>query len=339
MKKKVLAVFLFIVLCLSGVFSMTVQTTACAATVTAECVMDADSRRILYESRGDTRLPMASTTKILTAISVLEAGVDLAKTVKIPKEAAGVEGSSVYLKEGDEYSVGDLLYGLMLRSGNDCAVALALEVDGSIEKFSTRMNRTAEKAGAFNSRFRTPHGLPKSGHYTTAVDLSLITSYALQNAVFQKIVSAKFYEPRGWANKNKMLTLYEGAIGVKTGYTKEAGRCLVSAAERDGLRLVCTVLNRSDTYERSIKLLDDAFSAYQRVAVLEEGEEISLQRGEKTIKAVAKDTVYYPLMEEEKGYLERIVTPYTNSANKEIIGQIQIFLFKRLLFSGFLYTI
>ncbi len=301
--------------------------------------MDAESRRVLYESHGDTRLPMASTTKILTAISVLESGVALENTVKIPKTAAGVEGSSVYLKEGDEYSVKDLLYGLMLRSGNDCAVALALEVDGSLEKFSTRMNRTAEKAGALNSRFRTPHGLPKEGHYTTAVDLSLITSYALENDIFKRIVSTKFYEPRGWANKNKMLTTYDGAIGVKTGYTKEAGRCLVSAAERNGLRLVCTVLNRSDMYERSKKLLDDAFSSYQRVTIVEDGEVFQVQEGEKSIQGVAKKSFAYPLMEGEREYLERVVTPYYNPNHKEIVGQIQIFLLKRLLFCGFLYKI
>ncbi len=338
MKKKLLVGCLLAVLGLSSVCSLSMET-ACASSVSAECVMEAGSRRILYESRGDTRLPMASTTKIVTAISVLESGIELEKTVKIPKQAAGVEGSSVYLKEGEEYSVNDLLYGLMLRSGNDCAVALAVEVDGSVEKFSTRMNRTAEKAGALHSRFRTPHGLPKEGHYTTAVDLSLITSYALQNDTFRKIVSSKFYEPRGWANKNKMLTLYNGAIGVKTGYTKEAGRCLVSAAERDGLRLVCTVLNRSDTYERSIKLLDDAFSSYQQVEILGKGELFEVQDGQKTLRGVAKESFQYPLMEEEKEHVERVISPYSMQGNKEIVGQIQIFLFKRLLFCGFLYKI
>lgn len=338
MKKKLSAVLFSAALLFLSFHSLSTKT-AFAESVTAECVMDADSRRILYEYHGDTRLPMASTTKILTAISVLESGIELEKTVKISKQAAGVEGSSVYLKEGEEYSVKDLLYGLMLRSGNDCAVALALETDGKIENFSTRMNKTAEKAGALNSRFRTPHGLPKDGHYTTAVDLSLITSYALQNDTFTEIVSTKFYEPKGWANKNKMLNLYEGAIGVKTGYTKEAGRCLVSAAEREGLQLVCSVLNRSDTYERSIKLLDDAFSAYQRVTLLQSGEVFEIKDGHKTLCGIAKDTFTYPLMEEEKQHLETVVIPYYKPEKKEIVGQIQIFLLKRLLFCGFLYKL
>ena len=310
-----------------------------AETSGSECVMDADSKRILFQSRGDVRLPMASTTKIVTAISVLEAVNDLERVVSIPKSAEGVEGSSVYLKSGEEYSVQDLLYGLMLRSGNDCAVALAVAVDGSVERFSSRMNETAKKAGAINSNFKTPHGLPKAGHYTTAVDLSLITAYALQNETFKNIVSTKFYEPRGWANKNKMLRLYDGAIGVKTGYTKEAGRCLVSAVERDGLRLICSVLNCPTTYERSTQLLDDAFAAYQKVTLLSEGSTYSIEKEGKTIEGVVKEEFSYPLMKEEIEHIEIVTNPYTHPIKKEIIGQIQISLFKRLLFCGFLYKL
>ena len=183
----------------------------------AECVMEVDSRRILYEEHGDIRLPMASTTKIVTAISVLNSGIDVEKELCIPRTAVGIEGSSVYLKEGDSYTVKELLYGLMLRSGNDCAVALAETVDGSVAAFTTRMNETAQRAGALNSHFSNPHGLPAKKHYTTAVDLSLITAYAMQNPLFCSIVSTKYYQPRAWQNKNKLLLQYEGAIGVKTG--------------------------------------------------------------------------------------------------------------------------
>ena len=227
----------------------------------AECVMEVDSRRILYQEHGDVRLPMASTTKIATAISVIDSGIEVEKTVQIPHSAVGIEGSSVYLKEGEEYSIKDLLYGLMLRSGNDCAVALAETVDGSIGAFATRMNETAQRAGALNTHFINPHGLPAKLHYTTAVDLSLITAYAMQNPLFCSIVATKYYQPRAWQNKNKMLTQYDGAIGVKTGYTKQAGKCLVSAAERDGMRLVVTVLNCPTAYERTKALFDDAFKS------------------------------------------------------------------------------
>lgn len=338
MKKKLLFLFLCALILSMGTWPFSMK--KCIATnISAECVMDAESRRILFQSHGDTRLPMASTTKIVTAISVLESGLPLQKTVNISKEAAGVEGSSVYLKEGEEYTVEALLYGLMLRSGNDCAVALALETDGSIERFSTRMNETAERAGALSSRFRNPHGLPKNGHYTTANDLSLITSYALKNDIFRKIVSTQYYQPKGWENKNKMLHLYDGALGVKTGYTKEAGRCLVSAAEKNGLLLVCTLLNRYDTYERSIKLLDDAFAAYRKVELLKSGEIFEGESDGKKIKGKTKEAFSYPLMEEEIPCVERVIIPYKVEEQEEIIGQIQIFLSKRLLFCGFLYKL
>ena len=218
----------------------------------AECVMEANSRRILYAAHGDTRLPMASTTKILTAITVLNACVDISEELIVPEQAVGVEGSSVYLKSGEKYSVRDLLYGLMLRSGNDCATALAWKIGGNVVNFSAMMNIMAQKAGAFQSNFVNPHGLPAKNHYTTAIDLCLITAYAMQNSVFREIVSTKYYAPQNWKNKNKMLTSVSGAIGVKTGYTKEAGRCLVSAIEREGMTLICTVLGCPTTYERSI---------------------------------------------------------------------------------------
>ena len=171
--------------------------------VSAECVMELESRRILYQEHGDVRLPMASTTKIVTAISVIESGKYLDEEIAISDSSVGIEGSSVYLKAGDRYTLRDLLYGLMLRSGNDCAVALAEAVDGTQNIFSTRMNQLSQKAGAINSRFVNPHGLPAKNHYTTAVDLSLISAYAMKNPIFREIVSTRYYAPRNWKNKNK----------------------------------------------------------------------------------------------------------------------------------------
>ena len=302
----------------------------------AECVMELNSRRILYEKQGDLRLPMASTTKIATAITVLNTRQDVHAEVTIPPEAVGIEGSSVYLKAGDVYSVEDLLYGLMLRSGNDCATALALYTSGSIRDFAVEMNQTAQKAGALQTNFKNPHGLPCNGHYTTARDLSLISCYAMQNAMFRKIVSTKYYEPRHWKNKNKMLEVYEGGIGVKTGYTKEAGRCLVSAAERGEMSLVCTVLNCSNTYERSMALFDDAFSMYSYEKLLENNEKIEVAQGERREIGYTREEFFYPLMEGEKELVERRIIPIFQ---KEIIGQIQIWLAKRLLFSTNLYKL
>ena len=212
----------------------------------------------MHALNADERLPMASTTKILTAIIIIE-DCKLDEEVTVPKEAEGAEGSSVYLKAGDVYTVEELLYGLMLRSGNDCAETLALYHSGSIERFAAVMNRRALRMGAEHSSFVNPHGLPDDRHYTTARDLALITAYAMENETFRTIVSCKFYEGRAWKNKNKMLFEYEGADGVKTGFTTRAGRCLVTSATRDGVRLVCVVLSSPQMYERTAELLDQAF--------------------------------------------------------------------------------
>ena len=306
----------------------------------AECVMEANSRRILYEYRGEIRLPMASTTKIATAITALKiSNNDISAQITIPDVAEGVEGSSVYLKSGDIYSVEELLYGLMLRSGNDCATALAMHFGGSLPAFSAKMNETAKEAGALATNFRNPHGLSCKNHYTTARDLSLITCYALENPIFRQIVSTQYYRTRHWKNKNKMLTNYEGAIGVKTGFTKEAGRCLVTAAERNGMTLVCSVLNSPMMYERSAKLLDDAFSAYSYKKLLSVDEVFIVKDGKNTNQARIKEDFYYPLLDGENQSIEIQTFPINDKTDKEIIGQIQILLAKRLLFSGNLYKL
>ncbi len=305
----------------------------------AECVMEMNSRRILYAANEDIRLPMASTTKIATAITVLENCENLDEKFPIPNEAQGIEGSSVYLKAGDYYSVTDLLYGLMLRSGNDCATALAIRCSGDIKNFSAKMNETAQKAGALATNFQNPHGLPCKGHYTTAKDLTLISCYAMKNSTFAQIVSTRYYEPCHWQNKNKMLFLYDGGIGVKTGYTKEAGRCLVSAGKRENMTLVCTLLNCPTTYERSIQLLDDAFSAYSYTKVLDKESVFKVQSGNKEISCRAKEDCFYPLLKEEQDLIEVKTVALKEGKNKEIVGKYQIYLAKRLLFSGNLYIL
>ena len=201
-----------------------------------EAVVEVTSGRLLFAENEDTELPPASTTKILTALIIVE-DCDLDTVIEVPKDAAGTEGSSVYLEAGEKLTVRDLLYGLMLRSGNDCAVTLALHHSGSISAFAEHMNERAAELGAKHSHFANPHGLPVEGHYTTAHDLALIAAAAVRNETFSEIVGTeKYTAPDGgcgyarvWQNKNKMLYSYEGADGVKTGYTKEAGRCGSSA--------------------------------------------------------------------------------------------------------------
>ena len=225
----------------------------------------------------------------------------------------------------------------MLRSGNDCATALALYCSNSVEKFSAEMNRVSQKAGALNSRFENPHGLPSPNHYTTARDLSMITAYAMQKPTFCEIVATRYYENRHWKNKNKLLFSYEYATGVKTGYTKQAGRCLVSAAKKGDMTVICSVLNSPNMYERSITLLDDAFSNYQLTKLVAKGDRISIDNTSKT--GVVLEDYYYPLLAEEKDCIEIRTQAVESATNKEIVGNFEIYLAKRLLFSGNLYKL
>ena len=332
MRKGKLLIALSALLLLLFFLVPTTQVSSDAATEgSAECIVEVSSRRFLHTKNADTRLPMASTTKILTAIIVIE-DCDLDETVEIPFEAQGTEGSSVYLKAGEEYTVRDLLYGLMLRSGNDCAVTLALHHSGSIKKFAEVMTERANAMGAEHSNFMNPHGLPNTMHYTTAHDLALVAAYAMQNETFAEIVSCKYYAPRGWANKNKMLTQYEGANGIKTGFTTAAGRCLVSSAERNGMTLVAVLLNCPQTYERTTELFDDANSRYQMIPLLDSSMPFE--------GYAIKESFAYPLTQEEfenNVRIEAISTMPYPEVKGEVAGQVLIYLDNRLIFSQNLY--
>ena len=272
--KKLFVFALGVVFCLSMFFYFpkgSCSATSVLTSAKAACVIDVDSGEILYCENENAPLAMASTTKILTAIIVIE-NMDLSQTIKVDDSAAGVEGSSIYLKKGEEIKVIDLLYGLMLRSGNDSAVALAIACAGSVPAFANLMNDKAKQIGATNSSFTNPHGLDDKNHYTTAKDLALISAYAMKNDIFREIVSTKMHvvektnlsEQRYFQNKNKMLSSFEGACGVKTGYTKKTGRCLVSAAKRDGKTLVCVVLSAPNMWQDSKNLLEFGFNLIKK---------------------------------------------------------------------------
>lgn len=230
----------------------------------AEIAMELTTETVLTENNADAKLPMASTTKILTAIIVIE-DCNIDEVITVPKEAVGVEGSSIYLNYDEQIDIRDLLYGLMLRSGNDSAAALAIHHSGSIEKFSEVMNERAKKIGAANSNFKNPSGLPNDEHYTTARDLCKIACHAMRNETFRQIVSSENYNGKfkNYVNKNKMLKMCEGANGVKTGYTVKAGRCLVSSAERNGMDIVTVVLNCPEMYERSCSIFNSCFERFK----------------------------------------------------------------------------
>ena len=220
-------------------------------------LLDASSGRVLYEKDACDRSLIASTTKIMTALVVCER-CNLADRVKIPAEAVGIEGSSLYLKEGEVLTVQDLLYGLMLHSGNDAAVALAIYCGGTEADFVAMMNEKASRLGLGDTHYANPNGLDHDGNYSTALDLARLAAYALENEDFLRTVSCKTVTigNRSLRNHNRLLFSYDGAIGVKTGYTKAAGRILVSAAERDGRRLVAVTINAPNDWNDHTALLD-----------------------------------------------------------------------------------
>ncbi|MFS0722695.1 D-alanyl-D-alanine carboxypeptidase family protein [Paenibacillus sp. 1P07SE] len=238
----------------------------------AAAVIDVQSGRILYSQRGDEPNKIASLTKIMTAIVAIEHG-NLTDIVKAGTGAVGKEGSSIYLQMGEEMSLHHMLYGLMLRSGNDAATAIAQHVGGSEEGFVHLMNEKAKWLGLEQSHFMNPHGLDHPEHYSSANDMAKLTAYALKNASFQDIVKTRVkkvpnpHDPWDytWTNKNKMLSMYEGADGVKTGYTKQALRCLVSSATRGGQQIAVVTLNDGDDWADHRKLLDWAFASYPLV--------------------------------------------------------------------------
>ncbi len=319
----------------------------------AEIVIEADTNRILHQSNANQKKYMASTTKILTAITIIE-NCNMDEIVKVTKQTIGVEGSSIYLEEGEEISVKDLLYGLMLRSGNDCAETLAVYCSNSIESFAELMNNTAKKIGAKNSNFTNPHGLHDDNHYTTAYDLAIISSYAMKNETFREIVSKKSVNisfstrdyDRHITNKNKLLNSLEGANGIKTGYTKKAGRCLVSSCKRNGMEVICVVLNCPDMFERSKNLINKSFNQYQKYKIINSNDIIDfvkIKNSNKTVALYVKNDIYLPLKEVEYKKLKVIYNyPKTiekSQINDKEIGFIEIYCENNLLFKEKIYTI
>lgn len=247
----------------------------------AAILIERQTGRVLLESHADEALPMASTTKVMTALLALEKG-HLDDMVTVGRNAYGVPGTSIYLELGEKLSLRDLLYGLMLASGNDAAVAIAEHVGGNVETFCRMMTERAGELGCTDTVFATPHGLPSEGHHTTARDLALIAREAMSHELFRQIVSTRRatipWEGRSYqrvlSNKNRLLTEYEGATGIKTGYTKAAGRCLVFGAKRDGLEVIGVVLNCGDWFHEAERLMNMGFERYEMFTALAGGETV-----------------------------------------------------------------
>ncbi len=315
------------------------------------CVIEKDSKRVIYEKDMNNKIPMASTTKIVTAITVLQHVNNLDEVISVDDSAIGVEGTSIYLSSGELISLKDLLYGLMLRSGNDAAVALACHVGGDVEGFAKLMNDLALKVGANNSHFMNPHGLHHEEHYTTAYDLALITAYALNNPIFKEIVSTKTYvipatnirDTRYLTNKNKLLSSLDGCCGVKTGFTKKAGRCLVSAVERDNTTYVCTVLNCGPMFEESASLLNDCFENYNNELLIDKNREIYneyfINDKDGKLYLYTDEDFRYPLRSGERDKIRIEYYLELNDAKMgDEVGEIRIFFDKHLIKTLKLYT-
>jgi len=291
-------------------------------------LIDVNSGRIIFEKNPDKEMRIASLTKIMTAIIAIEYG-DLHSYVKVSDNAFGVEGSSIYLQKGEKILLEDILYGLMLRSGNDAAVAIAEHIGGSVEGFVYLMNEKAAYLGMTGTHFANPHGLDADNHYSTPKDMAILTAYALKNPTFKKIVSTKVKTvpiedeewDRKWYNKNKLLYRYEWADGVKTGYTKIAKRCLASSATKNDYQLAAITLNAPDDWNDHIKLFEYGFDNYEKVSIIEEGD--SLWKTEAGKELVAANDFSYPLNAEEKGAIKKVIDIDQVNGNK---GKIKIYL-------------
>lgn len=238
-------------------------------------LMDAATGRVLEEKNADSRSLIASTTKIMTGLLICEQ-CNVLDRFRIPREAVGIEGSSLYLREGEVLTIQELLYGLMLRSGNDAAQALAIYCGGTVEGFVGMMNDKARLLGLENTHFANPSGLDHPGHYSTAKDLAVLTAYAMENPIFSQIVSTKTVKigERYLKNHNKLLWRVEGVDGVKTGYTKAAGRILVSSATRDGRRLIAVTISDPNDWQDHQALLERGFETYHVRQVVAEGTQV-----------------------------------------------------------------
>ena len=273
----------------------------------AAVLISADTGEIVWEHNSGQKLPMASTTKIMTTLLCIESG-GLDVPFQVDSEAIKVEGSSMGLQEGDIVTKYDLCCGMLLPSGNDAANAAAVRIAGSIEKFAELMNERARKLGLSKTYFVTPSGLEGDGHGSSAADMALLAREALRNDVFRSICSKssiklKFGAPpyeRWLKNTNKLLTMYEGVYGVKTGFTDEAGRCLVSACERDGKSLICVTLNDKNDWNDHIALYDYGFNAVHTVSPeipdkfeleLAEGGTLSVTAGDTDIEVTSADNM------------------------------------------------
>lgn len=304
-------------------------------------VIDSDSGRIIGSRNPNQKLPIASTTKILTTILAIESIENLEQKIEVPAACTGIEGSSIYLMPKQVISIKDLLYGTMLRSGNDAATTLAAYAGSkSKDGFVAMMNEKATELGAYNSNFVNPHGLHDDNHYSTAYDLALVSRHAMKNDIFKEISSAEKYMATSinafFYNKNKVVHQYEYGNGIKIGYTKAAGRCLVASAEKDGTEIIVVVLNDNNWFQDSYKIFDWAFENYKNYNIVEKGQFAG--RTSDGVPVFIDKSFSYLLTEEEKDKIRfetNITVPHIlNKSEGTICGTYNIYLEDELIYSG-----
>lgn len=333
------------------VFSLSFAVGAIDVSASYSVLIECDSLDVVFEKNANLPVGMASTTKIMTAIVALESEIPLDKVVKIPKEAIGIEGSSIYLKDGEELTIEDLLYALLLESANDAAVALAIACYENVDNFVSKMNEKAADLGLTQTHFTNPHGLDDAEHYTTATELAKIAIYAMKNPVFSEIVSTQkrvipLFDDgsRVLINHNKLLKSCEGVNGIKTGFTKKCGRCLVSSCERDGVKMVAVTLKAPNDWLDHKNLYDYGFSLYENIKLANagdyqislstvngsinnvlcsnlEGLNITLKRGDNNISAELEANRLVPAPISQGDYLGQVV--FKN--NGKIIGKLGLY--------------
>ena len=292
--------------------------------------MDIDSGRIIYYNNADKKMLIASTTKIMTAIVAIE-NTNLDTKVKVGNEVLKMYGTNIYVEVGEKIKIKDLLYGLLLRSGNDASVVIAKAVAGNEKNFVKLMNKKAKEIGMKNTIFKNPHGLDeKSQNYSTARDMAILSRYAYKNKVYQKISATNKYEVSTtkktylWYNRNKLLTNYKFCTGGKNGYTPNAGKTLVSTARRDNLNLTIVSLNDKNSYDNHQKLYENLFSKYKKYKIISK-ENFMIDKNFYDGDIYIKRSFYYPLKEKEVNKIRTQVLIDSSSTNKKV-GIIKIYL-------------
>ncbi|MBM7094714.1 D-alanyl-D-alanine carboxypeptidase [Bacillus sp. H-16] len=340
MKKPIILLILVMIMALTAILPVRAGANVYPGQTSAQgaVLMELESGRVLYEKEAHTQMRIASITKIMTALLAIESG-KMDEMVTISSRAEGTEGSSLYLYAGEKLPLKDLVYGLMLRSGNDAAVAIAEHVGGSLEGFVYMMNEKAREIGMTNTVFNNPHGLDDhEEHYSTAYDMAVLARYAMENNQYREVSGTKSYKAserengyRVFNNKNRLLTqLYPYSTGGKTGYTKRAKRTLVSTAEKDGVELVAVTLNAGSDWHDHMNLFNWAFSGFQMMEIVKEGRINSIKDPFYKNKLYAAYNFEYPLTDEEADLVEQktvLLSPderWEKTGYPDPIGSIQI---------------